>query len=36
MDTPTLSIMVPQDLLQNLNWHPGADGCWHPADQTAA
>ena len=26
-------VMVPEDLLRNLDWHPGADGCWHPAVQ---
>ena len=34
MDGQTSIVMVPLDLLRNLDWHPGADGCWHPGDQT--
>lgn len=27
-------VMVPEELLRTLDWHPGADGCWHPAEQS--
>ena len=35
MDAQNSIVMVPEELLRNLDWHPGADGLWHPAEQTA-
>ena len=35
MDAQNSIVMVPEDLLRNLDWQPGSDGLWHPAEQTA-